>query len=94
MGDVIGLVPVPGDKPLGEFIQELINRDTEFLNEKLGELLSTIKETREEGQPTNFAYAKMQNYLNKVATYPEIISLAAAGLWHQIVENGQDYDLG
>lgn len=81
MGDVIGLVPVPGDKPLGEFIETLIKRDREFLNKKLIELEDTIRETKESEQPDNFAYAKMLNYLAKGISHPDLINLCAAALW-------------
>lgn len=82
MGDVIGLVPVPGDKPLGEFIESLIVRDTVLMDEKVQELHDTIKETLESDQPEEFAYAKMLNYLAKGVPHPDLISVCAAALWH------------
>lgn len=77
----IGLVPVPGDEPLSEFIEKMIKGDTELLGKKLGELDLTVKETKEQDQPDNFAYAKLMNYLATVISHPDLIHLCAAALW-------------
>lgn len=81
MGNFIGLVPVPGDKPLGEFIESLIDRDSKFLRDKINELNKTIEETEESEQPHSFAYAKLMNYLAKVMSQSDLVALCAASMW-------------
>lgn len=90
MGNVIGLTPVPDDKPLEEFINELIEKDVELLAEKLDELLGSIEETEEEKQPKVFAYAKLMNYLAKGVTHPDLIHICCAALWEIIKELESD----
>lgn len=84
MANFIGLVPVPGDKPLGEFIQTLIDRDFELLKQKIKELDDTVTETLEAQpeQPIEFAYAKLLNYLAKGISHPDLVALCASALWH------------
>lgn len=84
MANFIGLVPVPGDKPLGEFIKTLIDKDFELLRQKIIELNDTITETleAEPEQPIEFAYAKLMNYLAKGISHPDLIHLCASALWH------------
>lgn len=90
MGNVIGLVPVPGDSPLGEFIDKMIATDIELLQEKLGELNLTVEETKESEQPESFAYAKLMNYLATVISHPDLLHLCAAALWSHIQPVRQD----
>lgn len=99
MGNVIGFVPVPPDKPLSEFIDEIILRDTEYRNEKIEEIEDVIRQFREEGQPVNFAYAGLLNHLNSatpdsIITQKELVHLCASALWYIIEEKGLNYNSG
>jgi hypothetical protein len=91
MGDVIGLTPVPDDKSLSEFIQEVIVQDNNYLVDTLEELQDVIESLQENNNYSNFAYAKLLNYLNpnferaddlEPITQNELIHLCAASLWY------------
>lgn len=93
MPKFIGPVPVPKDKPLGEFIESLIERDSIFLEAKQIELSNTTKQTREEEQPVSFTYAKLLNFLNKVIEFDELVHLCAAAMWKLQEQNGEIHDM-
>jgi len=91
VGNVIGFTPVPDDKPLEEFINELIERDAEFWKEKIEEIEDVISQFEENGDPFTFAYAGLLNHLNSatpdsVITQKELVHLCASALWNTILE--------
>lgn len=76
----IGLTPVPDDAEIVGFLQKTISHDRDHLEEILLDLSGTVFETQEKGQPKDFAYGKLMNYLASLPR-PVRIHLCAAALW-------------
>lgn len=78
----IGFEPVPDftDAELVEFLKKTISNDTAMCDEVLEDLHGTVEETKENGQDSEFAYAKLMNYLTGLPK-PVRIHLCAAALW-------------
>lgn len=84
MTDHVGLVPVPSDGELVPFLQKMIDDDTASLDLHTAEVEDTIDDTVEnQGQPIEFAYAKMLNFLanDEMMSRLELVHLCAAALW-------------
>lgn len=82
MNDIprIGPKRVPDDAEIHKFLNDLILESKKILFERMGELSDTINETSESGQPPEFAYAKLLNYLQAQLS-PNTIYLCAAAMW-------------
>lgn len=78
----VGLVPVPDDANLEQFMQTQIDEHDELLYALLSQFQLTIEETIQSGQPFNFAYGKLINFINS-DEIPEIdrIKLLSAAVW-------------
>ena len=78
-----GLSPVPDDAQIDHWLQERINENDLALFDILQDLKLSIKEKEEAGQPINFAYGKLLNYLasEQYFSNPQRIRLLAAALW-------------
>lgn len=77
----IGLEPVPDDEEILEFIRKMIMRDLNSTKRHLQELSETIETTVEIGEPADFAYAKMLNFLSEQIDLRDLIHLAASAMW-------------
>ena len=81
MAGHIGLVPVPDDGELSDFIRKMIVSDSEQCDRHTAELAETVEVTREMEEPEEFAYARMLNFLADNLEQKELIHLCAAALW-------------
>lgn len=81
MAGHIGLVPVPDDGELSEFIQKMIANDSETCDRHAAELAETLQFTQEANEPEEFAYARMLNFLADSLEQKELIHLCAAAMW-------------
>ncbi|HPE52983.1 MAG TPA: hypothetical protein PK852_02590 [Mesotoga prima] len=77
----IGLRPIPSDGKIAEFLDSLIIDHTEQADEIVNELKETLEETEEEGQPYQFAFGKLLNYL-ATKNQAELIELCAGAFWN------------
>ena len=78
----MGLTPVPSDDQLSEWLQQQIDENDEILYVVLGDLQLSIEDKKEKGEPVNFSYGKLLNYLaSEHFTEPDRIRLLAAALW-------------
>lgn len=76
----IGLRPIP-DGNIAEFLEQLIKDHCEQADDVVEELNETIKETEDSGQPSEFAFGKLLNYL-ATKSQPELIEICAGALWN------------
>lgn len=79
----IGLTPVPDDVKIETFLKDIIYKNREEMENFLKELIKTVDETEDSGQPNEFAYGKMMNYLatEESVTQPWLINMLAAAMW-------------
>jgi len=79
----VGLIPVPDDANVTEFLEKLRTENTEEMQRFLKELKDTVSETGSSGQPEVFAYGKMLTYLatEESVTQPWLINVLASALW-------------
>jgi len=79
----VGLIPVPDDANVTEFLEKLRTENTEEMQRFLKELKDTVSETESSGQPEVFAYGKMLTYLatEESVTQPWLINVLASALW-------------
>lgn len=77
----IGIRAIPDDADIAKFLESLIQEYNKKTIEKVKELNETIKETENSGQPAEFAFGKMLNYLATLEK-PELIELLAGALWN------------
>lgn len=79
----IGLNPVPNDENIEQFLQKIIQQNRTEMENFLKELVKTIDETEQSGQPNEFAYGKMLNYLatEESVTQAWLINSFAAAIW-------------
>ena len=80
MAGHIGLVPVPDDGELSDFIRKMIVSDSEQCDRHTAELAETVEATREMEEPEEFAYARMLNFLESLEE-KDLIHLCASALW-------------
>ena len=80
MAGHIGLIPVPDDEELSDFIRKMIENDSEACDRHTAELAETIEVTQEAEEPEEFAYARMLNFLESLED-KDLIHLCAASLW-------------
>lgn len=78
----IGVTPVPNDVDIEIFLSELCAENNDDLQEILTDMIRTIEQTEEEGQPAIYAYGKLLNFLASDAmSEPKIVRLLAAAIW-------------
>lgn len=76
----IGLTPVPSDADLVTFLQTTIESDQGALRAYLGELQATITDNTANGNPVEFTYGSLMNFLVSLSE-PVRIHLLAAAMW-------------
>lgn len=83
MGDLprIGPRSIPDDANLKELLSELIKENSITLISKGAELIDAVSEFKERGEPEEFAYGKLLNYL-QAQDKPELVYLCAAAMWN------------
>lgn len=83
MGDIprIGPRAVPDDANLKELLSDLIKENSMVLVGKGAELIGVIRDFENEGEPREFAYGKLLNYL-QAQDKPELVYLCAAAMWN------------
>jgi hypothetical protein len=83
VGDIprIGPRSIPDDANLKELLSDLIKENSLVLIQKGTELIGVIRDFEKEGEPREFAYGKLLNYLN-AQDFPEVVYLCAAAMWN------------
>ena len=77
-----GLTPVPSDDELNQWLQDQIDESDKMLFVVLEDLQLSIEDKKQKGEPVNFSYGKLLNYLaSEQFTEPDRIRLLAAALW-------------
>lgn len=77
-----GLTPVPSDDELERWLQDQIDESDKMLYVVLEDLKSSIEDKRQNGEPINFSYGKLLNFLaSEYFTEPDRIRLLATALW-------------
>lgn len=76
----IGIRAVPDDADIAKFLSELSEEYKKKAEEIEDQLVDTIDQSIEEGQPPIFAFGKLLNYLATMEK-PELIEVLSGMLW-------------
>lgn len=76
----VGPIPVPNDTNLADFLTKLRHEATLELEVLLSEFSEVIDYGKEEGEPEEFAYARLLNQLATIET-PKLIRILSAAIW-------------
>ena len=93
MADIprIGPRPVPDDANLSALLEDLIKENSMILVQKGAELIDAMNEFTANGEPHEFAYGRLLNYLN-AQDHPALVYLCAAAMWN-LYESGGKWNI-